>query len=111
MFLSFLKKLFSGGEDRLQQLLDAKAIILDVRSAAEFKSGHVKGAVHIPLDQVGREIQRIRKYGVPVITCCASGRRSGMAADMLRKAGIEAVNGGPWTRVKQAVQAHQPTAG
>lgn len=103
MFLSFLKKLF-GGPD-LGPLLDRGAIILDVRTAGEFKSGHVKGAVHVPLDRLSQELGKLKKSGKPYITCCASGRRSGMAADILNRSGIEAVNGGPWSSVDRAVRA------
>jgi len=105
MFLSFLKKLLGGGNADLLRFLDAGAVILDVRTASEYRDGHVKGSQHIPLDQVGRELNRIRKFGKPVITCCATGRRSGMAAEILRKAGIEATNGGSWTSVRSALAA------
>jgi len=104
MFLSFLKKLFGGGNADLQRYIQAHAVILDVRSASEYREGHVKGSLHIPLDQVGRELNRLRKTGKPVITCCASGRRSGMAAEILRKAGIDAINGGAWTSVRNALR-------
>lgn len=102
MFLSFLKKLF-GGPD-LGPFFDRGAIILDVRTAGEFNSGHVKGAVHVPLDRLSQELGKLKKAGKPYITCCASGRRSGMAADILNRAGIEAVNGGPWSSVDRAVK-------
>jgi rhodanese-related sulfurtransferase len=36
-----------------------------------------------------------------VVVACASGARSGMAADLLCQAGFEAVNAGPWPRLKE----------
>lgn len=38
----------------------------------------------------------------PVITCCRSGARSGMAADVLKRNGFECYNGGAWTSVRAA---------
>ncbi|MBL7827703.1 MAG: rhodanese-like domain-containing protein [Saprospiraceae bacterium] len=72
------------------------AIIIDVRTPGEFKSGHIKGSINIPLDSIPQQAKTLAKKGVPVITCCRSGARSGSAAQILQNAGIEAVNGGPW---------------
>jgi len=96
----FLKKLFGGGID-LQEVIARDAVILDVRTPAEYRGGHVKGAVNIPLQQINQAIKKYKKQDKPVITCCASGRRSGMAANQLKAKGIEAYNGGSWTKVKR----------
>jgi rhodanese-related sulfurtransferase len=37
----------------------------------------------------------------PVITCCASGMRSGSAKGLLKSKGFDAYNGGSWTSLKQ----------
>lgn len=103
MFLSFLKKLFGGNHDQLIGMLHKKAIILDVRTLSEFNSGHVAGSIHIPLDRIQKDLAKIRKYGKPVVTCCATGRRSGIAADILNRNGIESINGGSWSTVKRAL--------
>lgn len=103
MILDFFKKLFSGKEARIREFLSRKAMVLDVRTSSEFKSGHVPGAVHIPLDQLQQRVREVAKKGQPVIACCASGRRSGVAVDILRQAGVEAINGGTWQTVKKCL--------
>ena len=103
--MSLLQSLFGIGGPKvdLAQKIKEGAIIIDVRTPEEFKSGHVKGSINIPLDKVQNQLGKIDKTKV-VITCCRSGARSGAAADMLNKAGFEAHNGGPW----QNVQAQLP---
>ncbi len=82
----------------LGQKIKEGAVIVDVRSADEYRSGHVKGSINIPLDRIQDQLKKIDK-SKPVITCCRSGARSGMAADMLKRHGYDVYNGGPWTSV------------
>lgn len=84
-------------------MYDAGAIVLDVRSPGEFASGHVAGSKNIPLQSLNAQIAQIKKWNKPVITCCQSGMRSGSALGVLQNAGIECMNGGPWTRVQSAI--------
>jgi rhodanese-related sulfurtransferase len=100
--LNIIKNLFGAGPD-VKALVDDGAVIIDVRTAAEYKSGHVKKSINIPLDQIGHNIGKIREMNVPVVTCCKSGARSGMAASKLKSHGVEAYNGGGWTAVDRAL--------
>lgn len=101
--MNMLRQLLGlGPKVNLSELLAKGATIVDVRTAGEFSGGHVKGAVNIPLDQVSRKADKLRKDR-PVITCCASGMRSGSAASILREMGFDAHNGGPWTSVRNAM--------
>lgn len=95
------KTLFGLGGPKvdLGQKIKEGAQIIDVRTPDEFRSGHVKGAVNIPLDRLQGQLAKIDKSKA-VITCCRSGARSGMAADMLKNAGFDAYNGGPWQNVQ-----------
>lgn len=96
-----LRSLFGlGPKVDLTAILKQGATILDVRTPAEYAQGHVKGAVNIPLDKLQNSTAKVPK-GKPVITCCLSGGRSGVAEGILRKQGFEAYNGGPWTNVKK----------
>ena len=99
--MSLLKRLFGLGGPSLDlvQKIREGASIIDVRSPEEFLSGHVKGSVNIPLDKLQGQLGKINK-NKPVITCCRSGARSGMAADLLKRNGFECYNGGPWTSVR-----------
>lgn len=94
------KTLFGIGGPKvdLREKIAQGATIVDVRTPDEFREGHVKGAVNIPLDRIQGQIGKLDK-SKPVITCCRSGARSGMAADMLKSAGFDVYNGGPWTSV------------
>ncbi len=95
--LGFIKKLFDPGVDLSKKMSDG-AIIVDVRSPEEYASGHVKESKNIPLDKISGKIEAIKKWNKPVITCCASGMRSGSAASILKQNGVEAYNGGSWQK-------------
>jgi len=95
---NFIKNLF-GESANLQELYENGAVIIDVRTPAEFKSGHGKNAINIPLNTISSNIAKIKKYDKPVITCCRSGMRSGQAAGILKGEGVEAYNGGTWQSV------------
>lgn len=94
--LGFLKKLFSGKALDYKELVAGGAIIVDVRSTGEFLSGHIPGSRNYPLEGIRARIKDLKKTNKPVITVCRSGTRSGMAKNILRSAGIEVYNGGPW---------------
>lgn len=85
------------------RLIEAGAVVLDVRSPAEFAGGHVQGSINIPVGDLLRNLHRVPK-GKPVITCCASGLRSASAAHTLRDHGIDAHNGGSWTTLQAAIE-------
>jgi phage shock protein E len=76
------------------ELLKKGAIILDVRSKAEFESGHVEGSINIPVDKLSDHVTELPK-DKPIITCCASGIRSAKANRILTSNGFkELYNGG-----------------
>ena len=85
--------------DDLAAYAQKGAVIIDVRTSGEFKSGHGKNSKNIPLDQIGKETSKIKAMNKPVIVCCRSGARSGQAAGILKGAGIDVINGGPWQNV------------
>lgn len=71
-------------------------LIIDVRSPGEFATGHVRGSVNLPLDRFAQEIAtRVPDKARPVILCCASGGRSGMACQFMQQSGyLHVSNGG-----------------
>jgi rhodanese-related sulfurtransferase len=93
--VGFLKKLFGPGTD-FKALVSNGALIVDVRTTNEFKGGHIKNALNIPVDTIAGKVRELKEKGKPVITCCASGIRSARAAAILKQNGIEAYNGGSW---------------
>jgi phage shock protein E len=99
--LSLLKKILGLETADLSQLIKNGAIIVDVRSKGEFASGHVKGSINIPLEQIATNADKLKKH-VHVIVCCRSGNRSGMAKRTLQTKGLNNVtNGGSWQNVNQ----------
>lgn len=98
--MGLLNTLFGPKAD-LSKIKREGAIILDVRTIGEYKNGHGNGSVNIPLDQVKNKIEKLKAYNKPIITCCASGMRSGTAKSILKSNNIEAYNGGSWTKVDQ----------
>ncbi len=80
------------------------AQIIDVRTPAEFQSGHIKGSVNIPLQNLQNGISKIKKDKV-VIVCCASGMRSASAKSILKAKGYNEVhNGGSWNGLQQSIR-------
>ena len=102
--LNTLKNLFGfGPKVDFAQLVKDGASIIDVRSKAEYQSGHVKGSVNIPLRGFESSLSKINKES-PVITCCASGMRSGSAKSILKANGYKEVyNGGGWASLQSKI--------
>ncbi|MEI2750945.1 MAG: rhodanese-like domain-containing protein [Ferruginibacter sp.] len=100
-----LKKLIqSAPAADYKALVKSGALIIDVRTPGEYREGHIKGSVNIPLDQVKSRINELKKSNKPIITCCRSGSRSGMAKSLITASGIECYNGGPWDDLNNVIR-------
>ena len=74
------------------RLLNQGALLLDVRSKAEFDAGHVIDARHVPQDEIAASAESLKKYREKVvIACCESGMRSSAAARVLKAQGFTRV--------------------
>ncbi|MCB0457488.1 MAG: rhodanese-like domain-containing protein [Flavobacteriaceae bacterium] len=93
--------LFGNKTKQIQDFKSRGAVILDVRTKGEYQGGAIPGSKNIPLQQVATRMAEIKKWNKPVITCCASGMRSGSAAAILRSNGVEVMNGGGWYSLSQ----------
>jgi len=100
--LQLFKKLFSNGPKvDLAALIANGAVILDVRTPGEYASGHIKGSINMPLNTLPMQMAKLKK-DKPVITCCASGMRSGSARSTLLANGFsEVYNAGSWFNLKK----------
>lgn len=82
-------------------LMRSGAALVDVRTRAEWSSGHARGARHIPLDTLESSLGSLPKNR-PVVAICHTGMRSTAAARLLAAQGYEAstVRGGmiAWNR-------------
>lgn len=82
----------------IQEMIQ-KGTVVDVRTAGEFMGGNVAGSINIPLQELMARVDEIKSIKSPVVLCCASGNRSGMAEQLLQSAGVDCVNGGSWLEV------------
>ncbi|MDI9338491.1 MAG: rhodanese-like domain-containing protein [Alphaproteobacteria bacterium] len=100
-----IKEMFGfGAQEDYSQLIKNGATIIDVRTKSEFESGHIQGAMNIPLDALSLQISKLKK-DKPIITCCASGMRSASAKNILINCGFEQVyNGGGWHSLQNKIQ-------
>lgn len=95
-FLVFRYFRFKAVRGKLPQLAAEGAVIVDVRSPAEFAAGSRPGSINIPLDTLAKGAAKLDKTK-PVVLCCASGARSGIAVGILKGLGFRSVtNAGPW---------------
>jgi rhodanese-related sulfurtransferase len=81
-----------GPAEAVQLINRRDAVVLDVRDAADYKSGHITNARNVPeseLDARAKELEKIKAR--PVIVSCARGNRSAGIAAKLRKLGFNEV--------------------
>lgn len=72
-----------------------QAVLVDVRSPSEYATGHVQGAVNLPLDRLTSDAPTLLPdKSAPLVLYCVSGARSEMAAQWLRQAGYTRVTNG-----------------
>jgi phage shock protein E len=68
---------------------DPSMIVVDVRTPEEFAAGHVPGAINIPYTDLPAGLEKVTQGGDPqIVLYCETGRRAGIAADTLGKAGF-----------------------
>ncbi len=66
------------------------ALIVDVRSVAEFSAGHIPGAINIPAEKLTDRVDDLSKHKArPIIVACQSGVRTSGACSKLKKVGFE----------------------
>ncbi len=98
MFDSIKTLLGIGPKTDYAKLVKEGAVIIDVRSRSEYDSGHIRGSINIPVDQLRSNFNKLKDKNKPIITCCASGMRSASAKAMLKASGYsEVYNGGSWS--------------
>lgn len=67
------------------------ALLLDVRETSEWDAGHVPGAMHIPYEELSERAHEL-PHGRPIVTYCAGGIRSSLAASILESGGRTVAN-------------------
>ena len=67
------------------------AYVIDVRTPQEWKTGHISGAAHIPVDEIESRMNEVKRDGTPIHLVCAGGGRSSSAAEQLANRGYRNV--------------------
>ena len=76
------------------KLINADAVVLDLRSADSFALGHIVNAKNIPFDELEANQDKVDKLkSRPILAVCNAGVTSTRAVNSLRKAGVENVYG------------------
>lgn len=103
--IQLLRKIFSASpKPDYAEMYRNGAQIIDVRTKAEYKAGHLSNSMNIPLQDLSKKIGKLKKDRA-IITCCASGMRSATAKNMLMSNGFQQVhNGGSWRNLKTKLQ-------
>jgi phage shock protein E len=86
--LLLLKRLGQVTPATAREWLNQGALVIDVRTEAEFQERHLPGVINIPLDRLEAEIARhAPDKAQPLLLHCASGGRSGIGRSRLKKLG------------------------
>lgn len=80
-----------GPEQAAERLRNREAVVVDVRQRGEWRAGRIRGAVHVPLQELSTRIDRMPRDRT-LITVCRSGHRSAAAARALHRAGYDVEN-------------------
>lgn len=77
--------------DLAGRLPDEKVLVIDVRGKSEYEATHIEGALNIPVGYLRRMANEHLPKDYTLVTSCASGYRSAIAASVLRSMGYENV--------------------
>jgi rhodanese-related sulfurtransferase len=98
----------------VEAVLDAGAVLLDVREPEEWVAGHAPGARHVPLGELPERMAELDGSG-RIVVVCRSGHRSALATEWLSTAGYDALNlvGGmqEWAHAGRVVETDDGSPG
>ena len=81
-----------GPLEAVQLINRRDAVVIDVREDAEYATGHIANARHIPLGQLAGQLKALEKFKArPIIVNCRSGPRAASAVGVLNKNGFNEV--------------------
>lgn len=102
--MGMFARMMGLGADTLPTAMPKDALLIDVRSPAEYEAGHLRDAILLPVNAIAMHIDRIAPdKAAPIVVYCQSGGRSASARQLLMQMGYQNVlNGGGL----QALAAH-----
>ena len=77
-------------EEALRLWQNKEAILIDVRTPAEYRDGHIPGVANIPLDELEKRMGEVPK-DKKVVLICRTGNRSAQGTKLLRSKGFSNV--------------------
>ena len=88
------------GNGKIKDALRRGAIVIDIRTAAEFDRGKVRDSINIPVDRININLRRIVQMSGPIIICSDSDSENERVIDVLKANGVKEIyNGGNWTKL------------
>ena len=97
------------------KLINADAVVIDLRNAEAFSQGHIVNAKNIPHDELDTEMEKLERFkSKPIVAVCDAGMTSGKLVNTLRKSGMENVYGlrggiSAWTQANLPLVAAKKT--
>lgn len=77
-------------DDAVKMILNKEGILLDIRSPEEYNSGHIENSILLPPDKVSLYAEKtLKNKEALILLYCRTGRRSGLALDMLKALGYK----------------------
>ena len=94
--MNWLNNLISHTSDSTSSAWEEDALFLDVRTPGEYASGHVEGALNLPLDRFVQDYESFAPdKSKQIVLYCHSGARSGQATQFLCQQSYQnVINGG-----------------
>ena len=95
----YIMQMGSGNSDygnvdvgEARDLIGEKAglVVLDVRTVSEFDSGHLEGAINIPVEELSGRLSELNQND-ELLVYCRTGNRSTTAVGILRESGYERI--------------------
>ena len=102
LLLCFILAACAYGKGKKEIIVDEKTTLIDVRTKAEYDSGHLESAINIPYTEIKQKIAGVvADKDRKIIVYCRSGRRSGLAEAALKELGYKNVtNAGGYSSLK-----------
>ncbi|MDI6688331.1 MAG: rhodanese-like domain-containing protein [Desulfobacterales bacterium] len=103
VFAVVLLSCVQGKADDKKIVVDNTSIVIDVRTEKEYNEGHLENAINIPYTEIGEKINAyVKDKKERIILYCRSGRRSGIAKNILKGMGYEnVINAGAYEELKK----------
>jgi rhodanese-related sulfurtransferase len=94
----------NSNSEKITELIEKNAIIIDVRSSDEFKQGNIPNSKNIPIDEFKSRIDEIVRIDSPIILCCLSGKRSDIAFSILKQKRNDCINARSWKKINTLIK-------